>query len=108
MVYLCSEVLSIVWPILGMFKNDDSKKPFIIGIFSGTSKPNKLLDYLRNFIQEYEELRTKTLSFEGKNIHLVIHSVICDAPARAFVKCVKSFSGYHGCDKCAQEGEWRG
>lgn len=91
-----------------MFKNDDSKKPLIIGIFSGTSKPNNLHDYLRNFIQEYEELGTKTLFFEGKNIHLVIHSVICDAPARAFVKCVKSFSGYHGCDKCAQEGEWRG
>lgn len=37
------------WPILGMFKNDDSKKPFIIGIFSGTSKPNNLHYYLRNF-----------------------------------------------------------
>lgn len=61
-----------------------------------------------NFIQEYEELKTNTLSFDGKNVHLEIHSVICDAPARAFVKCVKSFSGYHGCDKCAQEGEWRG
>lgn len=100
------------WPILGMFKNDDDKEPFLIGIlepyYSGTSKPNNLHDCFSNFIQEYEELKTNTLSFDGKNVHLEIHSVICDAPARAFVKCVKSFSGYHGCDKCAQEGEWRG
>lgn len=96
------------WPILGMFKNDDDKEPFLIGIFSGRGKPNNLHDCFSNFIQEYEELKTNTLSFDGKNVHLEIHSVICDAPARAFVKCVKSFSGYHGCDKCAQEGEWRG
>lgn len=37
-----------------------------------------------------------------------IDSVICDAPARAFVKNVKSYSGYHGCDKCTQHGVWLG
>jgi hypothetical protein len=24
------------------------------------------------------------------------------------VKNVKQYSGYYGCDKCEQEGEWRG
>lgn len=106
MVYLCSEVLSINFGrLLVCLKMTIAKNHLFSAFFL---EPNNLHDYLRNFIQEYEELRTKTLSFEGKNIHLVIHSVICDAPARAFVKCVKSFSGYHGCDKCAQEGEWRG
>jgi len=33
-------------------------------------------------------------------------AVICDTPARAFVKCVKGHAGYHGCDKCTQEGEY--
>lgn len=34
--------------------------------------------------------------------------MICDAPAKAFVKNTKQYSGYHGCDKCTQEGEWKG
>lgn len=38
----------------------------------------------------------------------MIDSVICDTPARAYVKCVKSFSGYHGSDKCTQNGTWIG
>lgn len=51
MVYFCLEVFSIIfWLIFGMFKNDDSKKLFIIGIFFGISKLNNLYDYLRNFI----------------------------------------------------------
>lgn len=40
--------------------------------------------------------------------HFQISSVICDTPARAFVKNVKSHSGYSGCDKCTQYGEWNG
>lgn len=32
-------------------------------------------------------------------IFVQISSVICDAPARAFVKAVKSHTGYSGCDK---------
>ena len=46
--------------------------------------------------------------FGGKNLHLKIHSVVCDTPARAFVKKVKSYSGYHGCDKCVHTGQWIG
>ena len=33
-------------------------------------------------------------------------SLICDAPARAFVKCMKGHSGYNCCERCAQCGEW--
>jgi len=38
----------------------------------------------------------------------MVHSIICDAPARAFVKCIKSHSGYSSCEKCTQKGEWYG
>ncbi len=39
----------------------------------------------------------------GNNLELV--SVICDSPARAFIKCVKSHSGYSSCDKCTIKGD---
>ena len=35
---------------------------------------------------------------------MVLSSVVCDAPARAFLKCIKGHSGYSGCDKCTQPG----
>lgn len=35
-----------------------------------------------------------------------IHSFVCDAPAHAFIKCVKSPGGYSCCDKCTVEGDY--
>lgn len=96
------------WPILGRFINIDQKEPFIIGIFSGTSKLNDLDEYFREFLDEYNELHLNGLNLSGKVVYIDIHFVICDAPARTFIKCVKQYSGYYGCDKCIQEGEWIG
>lgn len=39
-------------------------------------------------------------------VGLEISCVICDTPARAFVKQVKGHSGYYGCDKCVQKGHY--
>ena len=33
-----------------------------------------------------------------------LSAVVCDAPVRAFVKGIKSHTGYSGCDKCTQPG----
>jgi len=40
------------WPILGIVKNTTQNKPFVIGIFCGTSKPIPLEKFLDNFINE--------------------------------------------------------
>ena len=88
-----------VWPISGLLKNvNDKKDPFIIALFSGENKPNDLNGYLLKFIDEYNVVQN-CFEFGGKNSHLKIHSIMCDTLARAFVKKVKSYSGYHGCDK---------
>lgn len=39
---------------------------------------------------------------------IFLHSFVCDAPAKAMLKNIKSHSGYYGCEKCSQEGEWHG
>ena len=31
---------------------------------------------------------------------------MCDAPARAFIKSIKSHSGYSSCEKCTVRGEY--
>lgn len=95
------------WPILGLIVNASEKlKPFAIGVFCGKSKPNPLNEYLMDFIEELKTLLEEGISVTNKKYKIVIHSFICDAPARAFIKCIKTHSGYSGCDKCIEEGDY--
>lgn len=58
------------------------------------------------FVDELKELLSDGLMLDRADIRVVVHSFVCDAPARAFVKCVKMHSGYSSCEKCDQRGEW--
>lgn len=90
------------WPILGKLPRL-SKKPFVIALFCGTAKPKTLSDYLKHVVQELKSISTGFVC-QGKSFLLKVCSVICDAPARAFIKGIKSHTGYYGCDKCLQRG----
>ena len=59
----------------------------------------------RDLVNEIKIL-DKGFIIKGKHFLLGVSSVICDAPARAFVKGIKSHTGYLGCDKCIQTGVW--
>ena len=95
------------WPILAMLDCDYTKKPFIIGLFCGTGKPSSVYDYLKEFVNDLTQLLRNGLTFRGKPLKVMVCSFICDAPARAFVKQMKSHNGYSGCDKCNQVGVWQ-
>lgn len=93
-----------LWPILGMFKGL-SKKPVVVGLFCGTTKPKNLSDYLSHLVCELQNLR-RGFVFGGKTFFVKVTSIMCDAPARAFIKGIKSHTGYYGCDKCQQKGSY--
>ncbi|KAL0151586.1 hypothetical protein M9458_053103 [Cirrhinus mrigala] len=93
------------WPILGLLQGH-TKAPVLIGLFCGTSKPNSLADYLHDLVQELKMLRDGFL-FKQKTFFLHVASVVCDTPARAFIRGVKSHTGYRGCDKCHQTCVWK-
>lgn len=44
---------------------------------------------------------------DGMRYNVTLRCVICDSPARSYVKCTKQFNGYFSCDKCNEEGEFR-
>ena len=45
----------------------------------------------------------------GNNIiPVALRCCVLDAPAKAMIKQIKQYSGYYGCDKCDQRGEWLG
>lgn len=95
------------WPILGRIVNNNIKlTPFVIGIFCGMSKPVPLKDFLEDFINELTHLLTEGINIENKNYSVICHNFICDAPARAYIKCIKSHGGYSSCDKCVEPGEY--
>ena len=64
----------------------NSSTPAIIALFLGTGKPDSIGDFLEDFVEEMEELHT--VGFDCGN-SAVTPVVICDAPARAFVKNTK-------------------
>ncbi|KAG9272098.1 hypothetical protein AMEX_G13048 [Astyanax mexicanus] len=95
-----------LWPILAMVQNFPHCEPVIIGLFCGTKKPNNLDEFLEEFVAEIVDLE-RGFQYEGITLKLKLSSIVCDAPACAFLKKIKGHSGYYGCGKCTQEGEYK-
>lgn len=97
-----------LWPIIGLLKNDPNARPFVVALFCGQAKPSPLNGFLKQFVDELEKLLRDGFDFEDIHYTVKTHSFICDAPARAFIKCTKQHGGYSACDKCTEAGEYRG
>ena len=97
-----------LWPILCLIKNIKEQKPFVVGLFCGVDKPATASEFLKDFIDEYLFLKESGLLIDDRQFKIRMHSFVCDAPARAFLKCIKSHSGYYACEKCSQQGEYLG
>ncbi|PIK42580.1 hypothetical protein BSL78_20568 [Apostichopus japonicus] len=86
---------------LPLFKSaNTSLWPILCGVMN--------LDFLIDTTYDLNDLLCHGLSNDGRNIKVTLRCIVCDAPARAFVKCMKLYSGYYGCDKCTQKGAWKG
>ena len=93
-----------LWPILGMLCEPRSLALFVVGIFCGQSKPSDVKCYLQQLIMELQEIMTSGIVVLGRHLRVKLQCIICDIPARCFIRQVKSHSGYYGCDKCTQRG----
>ncbi|KAJ8039656.1 hypothetical protein HOLleu_13728 [Holothuria leucospilota] len=96
------------WPILGMIDQNHGSEPFTIGLFSGQSKPSPVNEFLKPFIDEVTTLEEHGIEHGEVRYQFAVSAVICDAPARALIKCVKGHSSYNGCERCIQTGMWMG
>jgi hypothetical protein len=95
------------WPILCRIEQAKVRKPFAVAIFCGSSKP-PVEDFLHDFVIELANLRENGLLIQGKLVSVEVSLFCCDTPAKAFLKCTKSFNGFSGCDNCTQRGEYKG
>ena len=93
-----------LWPILCKYETH----PFILAVWSGESKPSSVQQFLSDFLQEYSMLTNNGVVVRGQKISFTLETFICDAPARAFLKCIKGHCGYYGCERCVVKGEYDG
>ncbi|KAL2083764.1 hypothetical protein ACEWY4_021537 [Coilia grayii] len=80
-----------------------NRDPFVIGIYFGNQKPNNL-DFLQDFVNEVRLLERDGVLYQGTAISVALSAVVCDAPARAFIRSSKGHTGFFSCHKCQQKG----
>lgn len=75
------------WPILCKIHELPFVKPLVIGIYSGLGKPNSLDNFLRSFVDDMKTIENG-FQLQGKDLRIpvTVRSIICDSPARAYVK----------------------
>ena len=91
-----------LWPTLCRVMNF---QPFVVSLFYGYSKPKDVKELLKDLLVELKELETKEIVVNDKTFKLKLRCFICDAPARQFLKCVKSHKGYYSCERCKIKGK---
>lgn len=92
-----------IWPILCSVKRF---QPFIVAIYCGSEKPNSVSDFMSDFLEELIRLQQDRIAFQGGNITVKVNAFICDAPARAFLKCIKGHKAYYSCERCTIERQY--
>ena len=92
------------WPILGLF---GKLRVFIIAPFCGSMKPNSVTDYLEEFLTEIMKLKEEGIICDDKAYSFSVKAFVCDAPARAFLKCTICHTGYYSCERCQIKGTWQ-
>ncbi|XP_075535096.1 uncharacterized protein LOC142570615 [Dermacentor variabilis] len=92
------------WPILCLITNVEASPPFVVSVYCGAGKPPSLQDYLEPFVREVSELASEGLSIGDVRVQVSIEAMVCDAPARSYVKCIVGHTGYCACERCNQKG----
>lgn len=93
------------WPVLGkVYTNNNLYQPFVIAVHCGKGKPSCVKLYLKEFNEELNKLLDAGIDIDGKHFTITVMCMICDRPARAFVKCIKGHTGYYACERCTVRG----
>lgn len=89
-----------LWPILINVVGFD----FVLMSGSYYGPGNRVNEYLKQFVNDFLNLEESGYEYEGKQFTLSIRCIIADAPARAFLLNIPTFSGYFSCHKCQIKG----
>lgn len=74
-------------------------------IFCGQKKPSPLEEFLSDFLNEDEHLKDNGISYKDQTYTINIEALICNAPARAYLKCIKNHNSYESFKRCVIRGD---
>ncbi|XP_011859970.1 PREDICTED: uncharacterized protein LOC105557361 [Vollenhovia emeryi] len=95
-----------MWPILLQILHKDYYcKPIVVALYCGDSKPHDANDFMENFTEECTTLIEQGIVISSTLFTFRIAAFVCDTPARAFIKCCKSHTGFYGCERCEIRGK---
>ena len=89
-----------LWHVLGAIREAPECGVLTFALFFGKQKPTPLDEYLSDFITEMKEMLQSGLKIGDIHFNVSLGAFVCDAPARAYVKCVKGHAGYGSCERC--------
>ncbi|XP_051560003.1 uncharacterized protein LOC127444588 [Myxocyprinus asiaticus] len=93
----------VMWPVLCAIHLNPIFV-FPTTLTCGNKWPNDL-HFLDDVVADLKDLLSSGIQCKGKKYSVNVLCIVCDAPAKAFVRSTKLYSGYYGCDKCDQKGE---
>ncbi|KAE8741665.1 hypothetical protein FOCC_FOCC012817 [Frankliniella occidentalis] len=94
------------WPIVFSCRNFLEASPGVIGLFYGKGKPNRLEDFLEDYIEAIRTLIEDGIWFRGTRFTVDVEFYLEDALGRVYLKCVMGHGSAHGCERCDQEGDY--
>lgn len=88
-------------PILGSV---NEKPVFMIALYRGSHDPISAHDFMRAFLDEIIPYFANGIEIGGKKYKFKLSKILADAPARAFILCLKRPNGFYSCPKCNAKG----
>ena len=71
-----------------------------MALYFGKGKPKPLSDYVQDLFKDLAGLLEKGVEHQNVVHKVSIRAFICDAPARAFLNCIKGHNASQGCERC--------
>lgn len=99
------------WPILVSCENTigynyNAICPFIVAIYYGSRKP-EISHFLSDFCNELKKIMDEGIQVNEMKLKVELRCIIADAPAKSYLKQIKSHGGYYACDRCQVKGIYK-
>ncbi|XP_077561437.1 uncharacterized protein LOC144177729 [Haemaphysalis longicornis] len=94
------------WPILCHVANCEGSEPFPVGVYYGQAKALEANVFLEAFVTDLNTVLQKGELLGNSRVKVQLGAIICDAPAKSYILCIKGHTGYFSCSKCTTEGDF--